>query len=64
MVKRLISYLGAHRFVMGTVVATMLASTGVEMLSPWPLKLVVDNVLGQQPFAEPHGVFTFKPSAD
>ncbi len=34
---------------MALVVALMLASAGVELLVPWPLKLVVDNVVGGQP---------------
>ncbi len=49
MVRRLIAYLAEHRLMMAAVIATMLASTLVEMAGPWPLKLVVDNVLGEQP---------------
>ncbi len=49
MVKRLITYLAAHKSMMAGVIATMLAGTLVAMANPWPLKVVVDNVLGQQP---------------
>jgi ATP-binding cassette subfamily B protein/subfamily B ATP-binding cassette protein MsbA len=48
------------------VLVTMLANVGLELLKPWPLKLVIDNVLGDQgvpaalkllPGAEsPHGL--------
>jgi ATP-binding cassette subfamily B protein len=31
------------------LVTTMLANVGLELLRPWPLKLVVDNVLGHHP---------------
>lgn len=34
---------------MAGVIGTMLASTLVEMAAPWPLKLIVDNVLGLRP---------------
>ncbi len=49
MFRRLLSYLVPQRFLMGGVIGTMLASTLVAMAVPWPLKLIVDNVLGLQP---------------
>jgi ATP-binding cassette subfamily B protein len=49
MLKRLLRHLLAHRLKTAAVLASMLASSGVEMLNPWPLKFVVDNVVGQQP---------------
>src|SRR5215470_6432461 len=49
MLKRLIKYLMAYKFLMAGVLLTTLAGTGARMLSPWPMKLLVDNVLGQQP---------------
>lgn len=38
MVKRLIAYLAPHKFMVAAVMATMLATTAVEMLSPWPYR--------------------------
>ena len=32
-----------------TILLTMGLATGLEVLRPWPTKLVVDQVLGQQP---------------
>ncbi len=34
---------------MAAVAAAMLATAGVEILTPWPLKVVVDNVVGRYP---------------
>ncbi|HJY80618.1 MAG TPA: ABC transporter ATP-binding protein [Candidatus Binatia bacterium] len=39
----------AYKLLMAGVLLATLATTGVEMLAPWPMKLLVDNVLGQQP---------------
>lgn len=50
MLRRLIHYMGAHKTLLAVLLITMLASTVVEMLSPWPLKFIVDNVLGHHPF--------------
>ncbi len=49
MLKRLIRYSAAHRVKLVAVVIAMLATAGVELLYPWPLKFVVDNVVGRQP---------------
>src|SRR5262245_4768745 len=49
MLKQLIKYLMAHKFLMAGVLLATLASTGAKMLYPWPMKLLVDNVLGKQP---------------
>src|SRR4030095_3749581 len=49
MLKQLIKYLMAYKFLMVGVFLTTLASTGAKMLYPWPMKLLVDNVLGKQP---------------
>ncbi len=59
MVKRLITYLAAYKSMMAGVIATMLAGTLVAMANPWPLKVLVDNVLGQQPLfgRVPEGFF-------
>jgi ATP-binding cassette subfamily B protein/subfamily B ATP-binding cassette protein MsbA len=37
---------------LGIVVATTLAGVGLEVLRPWPTKILVDQVLGQQPLPE------------
>jgi len=50
MLKRLIKYLMAYKLLMLGVLLATLASTGAKMLYPWPMKLLVDNVLGKQPF--------------
>src|SRR5262249_6372422 len=49
MLKRLIKYLMEYKFLMVGVLLATLAGTGAKMLGPWPMKLLVDNVLGQQP---------------
>ena len=49
MLKRLIKYLMAYKFLMVGVLPATLASTGAKTLYPWPMKLLVDNVLGKQP---------------
>ena len=43
------------------VTVTMLANVGLELLKPWPLKLVIDNVLGDEPIPSP---LTVLPGAD
>jgi len=43
---RLLRYAKPHWRGLLVLVATMLANIGLELLRPWPLKLVVDNVLG------------------
>lgn len=48
-------WLGIARFAvphwrgLGAVVLLMLGTVGLELLKPWPLKLIVDNVLGGRP---------------
>jgi ABC-type multidrug transport system fused ATPase/permease subunit len=42
-------YLLPHRYKLAAVIVAMLAYTGLGILSPWPIKFVVDHVLGQQP---------------
>ncbi|HEX2458599.1 MAG TPA: ABC transporter ATP-binding protein, partial [Vicinamibacterales bacterium] len=45
-------YLWPHWKALGIVVATTLAGVGLEVLRPWPTKILVDQVLGQQPLPE------------
>ncbi|MFD2236915.1 ABC transporter ATP-binding protein [Aureimonas populi] len=46
---RLRPYLKPHRTLLGGGLAALLLSTLFRILEPWPLKLVVDNVLGSEP---------------
>jgi ATP-binding cassette, subfamily B, bacterial len=46
---RLLRYARPHRGAIGLLVATMAADIGLDLLKPWPLKLIVDNVLGHHP---------------
>ena len=49
MKRKLALYLYPHRYKLAAVILAMLAYTGLGILSPWPIKFVVDHVLGQQP---------------
>jgi ATP-binding cassette subfamily B protein/subfamily B ATP-binding cassette protein MsbA len=46
---RLLRYVGPHRRGLAVVLVTMALAVGLEVLRPWPTKLLVDHVLGQQP---------------
>jgi ATP-binding cassette subfamily B protein len=50
MVSRLLGYLVAQKFKTVALFATMLATTGVEITIAYPLKFVVDSVIGDKPF--------------
>ena len=43
---RLLRYAKPHWRGLAVLVATMVANIGLDLLRPWPLKLLVDNVLG------------------
>ena len=45
---RLLRYAKPHWRGLLILVATMLANIALELLKPWPIKLVIDNVLGDQ----------------
>jgi ATP-binding cassette subfamily B protein/subfamily B ATP-binding cassette protein MsbA len=45
---RLLRYAKPHWRGLVVLVATMLANIGLDLLRPWPLKLVIDNVLGDE----------------
>jgi len=49
MLRDLAAYLGPYHALMATVLTSMVLTTVVELAAPWPLKLIVDNVLGYQP---------------
>ncbi len=46
---RLLRYARPHWRALIVLMLSMLANIGLELLRPWPLKLVVDNVLGNHP---------------
>lgn len=46
---RLLRYARPHWRALIVLVVSMLANIGLELLRPWPLKLVIDNVLGNHP---------------
>ncbi len=46
----ILGYLRPYRGRALAVVALVLAETGLTALAPWPLKVLVDNVLGDTPF--------------
>ena len=43
---RLLRYARPHRRAIALLSLTMLVDVGLDLLKPWPLKLVIDNVLG------------------
>jgi ATP-binding cassette subfamily B protein/subfamily B ATP-binding cassette protein MsbA len=45
---RLLRYARPHWRGLAVLIATMLANIGLDLLRPWPLKLVIDNVLGDE----------------
>src|SRR5947209_16918266 len=51
--RRLLPYALARRRGLAVVLATMALAVGLEVLRPWPTKLLVDHVLGRQPLPEP-----------
>src|SRR6266480_2386184 len=46
---RLLRYVWPHWRGLTTILATMVLSIGLDVLRPWPTKLLVDQVLGRQP---------------
>ena len=47
--RRLLPYIWPHRAGLAVVLITMVVEVGLAVLQPWPMKLLVDNVLGKQP---------------
>jgi len=50
MVMKLLPYLKQHRWSIGWALLQVLLIAGFELLKPWPLQIVIDNVLGGKPF--------------
>ena len=48
-------YLRPHRGALALAVLLVLATSALELVKPWPLKVVVDNVLGGAPLAPAGG---------
>ena len=49
LIRRLAPFSWRRRGAMALVVATTLAEVGLTLLQPWPLKVLVDNVLRNRP---------------
>jgi ATP-binding cassette subfamily B protein len=58
---RLLRYLRPHRRGLAILIGTMAFDIGLELAKPWPIKLLIDNVLGDKPI--PH-VLTALPGVD
>jgi ATP-binding cassette, subfamily B, bacterial len=50
MLTKLLPYLRPHLWSIGWVLLQILLIAGFELLKPWPLQIVIDNVLGSRPF--------------
>ncbi len=48
-------YFAQHRLLLLATFTAMLSSTLIGLISPWPMKYIVDNVIGQQPFTDAFG---------
>ncbi len=51
MLKQLAPYLRPHRWRIAWALAQVFLIAGFELLKPWPLQMVIDNVLGGKPVA-------------
>jgi ATP-binding cassette subfamily B protein len=47
---KLLPYLKPYRWALGWALLQVFLGTGFELLKPWPLQVVIDNVLGGKPF--------------
>ena len=58
MLRKLLPYLRPHRWPVAWALSQVFLIAGFELLKPWPLQVVVDNVLGGKPaaIAALHGV--------
>ena len=60
---RLLAYLWPHRAQFGTVLLTLFLEIGLEVLKPWPMKILLDQVLGQHSGAV-DGIFSYMPGSE
>jgi ATP-binding cassette, subfamily B, bacterial len=51
MLKKILPYLSPHRWRLAWALAQVFLIAGFELLKPWPLQVVIDNVLGRKPIA-------------
>jgi ATP-binding cassette subfamily B protein len=51
MLKKLLPYLRPYRWQITWALLQLFLIAGFELLKPWPLQVVIDNVLGGKPFA-------------
>src|SRR5919106_4683618 len=51
LVRKLLPYLRPYRGLVALAFFQVFLTVGFELLKPWPLKIVIDNVLGDKPFA-------------
>ena len=49
---RILPYLRPYRRLAAVLVALIVLSGAAELLAPWPLKILVDNALGDHPLPE------------
>jgi ATP-binding cassette subfamily B protein len=49
MLKKLLPYLKPYRWLLAWALAQVFLTAGFELLKPWPLQVVIDNVLGGKP---------------
>ncbi len=49
MLRKLLPYLAAYRWRVAWALAQVFLIAGFELVKPWPLKVVIDNVLGGKP---------------
>jgi len=50
LVGKLLPFLRPYAGLVALALAQVLIMTGFELLKPWPLKVVIDHVLGDKPF--------------
>lgn len=50
MLKKLLPYLKPYRWLVAWTLLQVILIAGFELLKPWPLQVVIDNVLGGKPF--------------
>ncbi len=53
MLRKLLPYLRPHRWPIAWALAQVFLIAGFELLKPWPLQIVIDNVLGGKPATIP-----------
>lgn len=51
-IRRLIPYVWPHRKGLAVVMITLVLEVGLNVLLPWPIKILVDNIFGKVPFPD------------